>query len=47
MAEPAFELDCIIAALGEYRDAIAQGDRQRLAALLDDGRRRKEEIDGR
>ena len=43
----AFELDCIIAALGEYRDAIAQGDRQRLAALLDDGRRRKEEIDGR
>ena len=40
------ELDCIIASLSEYRDAIAEGDRPRLKALLRDGRVAKELIDG-
>ncbi|MBR2832405.1 MAG: prephenate dehydrogenase [Oscillospiraceae bacterium] len=41
------ELDGFIACLGEYRDAIASGDEPRLIALLDEGRRRKAEVDGR
>ena len=40
------ELDTIIHHLTEYRQAIAEGDRERLVALLDEGRRRKEEVDG-
>ncbi|MBE6884639.1 MAG: prephenate dehydrogenase [Ruminococcaceae bacterium] len=41
------ELDSIIASLGEYREAIAQNDRETLTQLLDDGRKRKQEIDGK
>ncbi len=41
-----FELDTVIGHLREYRDAISDCDRERLRALLDDGRRRKEEVDG-
>ena len=40
------ELDTIIRHLTEYRQAIAEGDRERLVSLLDEGRRRKEEVDG-
>lgn len=39
------ELDFIIGALSEYRDAIRDGDAERLKRLLKDGRERKEEID--
>lgn len=41
------ELDGFIAELQKYRDAIADRDAQALRALLDEGRRRKKEIDGR
>lgn len=41
-----FELDHMIAALGEYRDAIAADDGDRLRGLLRDGRIAKEKIDG-
>ena len=41
-----FEIDTLIAELGKYRDAIASGDRDGLYRLLDEGTRRKEEIDG-
>jgi prephenate dehydrogenase len=41
------ELDTLIASLQQYRDAIAQGDAPRLEKLLDEGRMRKKEIDGR
>lgn len=40
------ELDTIIKALGEYRKAMEEGDRETLISLLDEGRRRKEEVDG-
>lgn len=41
------ELDWIISSLTEYRDAIAKNDRDTLCQLLDDGRKCKQEIDGR
>ena len=41
------ELDFLIDALGRYRTAIAQQDPQTLCRLLDEGRMRKKEIDGR
>ena len=41
------ELDGLIASLGEYRTAMENGDRETLVELLDAGRRRKEEVDGR
>jgi len=41
------ELDIFIEELQKYRGAIAGGDGQCLEALLDEGRRRKKEIDGR
>ena len=41
------ELDLLIASLQQYRDAMADDDLAALTALLDDGRRRKEEVDGR
>lgn len=41
------ELDFYITSLSQYRDAIAQKDKTLLRQLLDEGRRRKEEIDGR
>jgi len=40
------ELDVLIAHLAEYRDAIAAGDGETLTRLLEDGKRRKEEVDG-
>ena len=39
------ELDGLIQALAEYRDAIREGDALRLKELLREGRERKEEID--
>ena len=41
-----FELDVYIDSLRAYRDAIAGDDAQRLTALLEEGKRRKEEVDG-
>ena len=41
-----FELDQIIGALSEYREALADGDRERLRGLLRDGRLAKEKVDG-
>ena len=40
------ELDVLIHNLTQYRDAISQGDEDTLVALLEDGKRRKEEVDG-
>ncbi len=40
------ELDAFIASMQDYRRAIAAGDFDALRALLDEGRKRKEEIDG-
>lgn len=40
------ELDIIVASLGEYRNAIASGDREALTELLRQGRLAKERIDG-
>jgi len=41
------ELDTFLTHLGEYRDAMAHDDLPALTRLLDEGRRRKEEVDGR
>ena len=41
-----FELDQYIESLTEYRQALQEQDGQRLYRLLDDGKRRKEEVDG-
>lgn len=41
------ELDTFLTHLGEYRDAMARDDLPALTRLLDEGRRRKEEVDGR
>ena len=41
------ELEWFIAALEQYRDAVKNDDFETLEKLLDDGRRRKEEVDGR
>lgn len=41
------ELDRLIGALSEYRSAIAGNDSTTLCRLLDEGRKKKEEIDGR
>ena len=41
------ELDWFIAALEQYRDAVKNDDFETLEKLLDDGRRRPEEVDGR
>ena len=40
------ELDILIRHLEQYRDAIANDDRDTLITLLDEGKRRKEEVDG-
>ena len=40
------EIDTLIANLKEYRDALATDDREKMTRLLEDGRRRKEEVDG-
>ena len=41
------ELDCLMDSLQRYRDAMAADDLATLTDLLDEGRRRKEEVDGR
>ncbi len=41
------EIDCLTASLLAYRQAIAENDRKTLIALLDEGRKRKEEVDGK
>lgn len=41
-----FELDQYINSLTEYREALQERDEQRLYRLLDEGKRRKEEVDG-
>lgn len=41
-----FELDTLIEKLGQYRTALADGDRSALISLLEAGKKRKEEVDG-
>jgi len=41
-----FELDTYIDALKAYREAIAEDDEAELIALLDEGKKRKEQVDG-
>lgn len=41
------ELDILTENLRAYRDALAQSDKDTLVRLLDDGRQRKQEVDGR
>ena len=41
-----YELDTCIRSLTQYRDALVQEDEDTLIALLDEGRKRKEEVDG-
>ena len=41
-----FELDYYINSLNKYRDAISAEDRDILVSLLEEGKRRKEEVDG-
>lgn len=40
------ELDILIASLRQYRDALGAEDFETLTALLEEGKRRKEEVDG-
>ena len=40
------EIETMIAHLEEYRDAIADKDKERLERLLAEGAQRKKEIDG-
>jgi len=41
-----FELDTYLNSLIAYRDAIQSGDIQQLVSLLEEGKKRKEEVDG-
>ena len=41
------EVDGLIRSLNEYKTAMETDDKQTLVRLLDEGRRRKEEVDGR
>lgn len=41
-----FELEQYIGSLTQYRDALAREDRSQLEALLEAGKKRKEEVDG-
>ena len=41
------ELDGLIDNLMAYRNAVADGNRETLCGLLDEGKKRKEEVDGR
>ena len=41
------ELDFFMASMQQYRDALAADDQQELVRLLDEGRKRKAEVDGR
>ena len=40
------EIDFFLDSMGQYKDALAQKDNQRLRTLLDEGRLRKREVDG-
>ena len=40
------EIDYLIKSLTEYRDALEQQDRETLTRILEEGKRKKEEIDG-
>ena len=40
------EIDFLIGSLTEYKNAIKNGDRQTLVRILDEGRKRKKEVDG-
>ena len=40
------ELDVLLTSLQSYRDAVAARDRQTLTDLLEEGKRRKEQVDG-
>ena len=40
------ELDTLLSSLQCYRDAVAAQDREGLTALLDEGKKRKEQLDG-
>ena len=40
------ELDTLLASLASYREAVAAGDRETLTALLQEGKERKEALDG-
>lgn len=40
------ELDFYINSLTAYKEAIAEGDQEKLIALLDEGKKRKEAVDG-
>lgn len=40
------EIDCLIVELNKYKEAMVNDDRDYLIELLDDGRRKKEELDG-
>ena len=42
-----FELDTLIASLNQYRKALEEEDFPALCRLLDEGRRIKEEVDGK
>ena len=41
------ELDFFMSSMQQYRDALAADDQQQLVRLLDEGRKRKAEVDGR
>ena len=41
------ELDFFMSSMQQYRDALAADDQQELVRLLDEGRKRKAEVDGR
>lgn len=41
-----FELDTYLDSLKAYRDALAREDKETLVCLLEEGKRRKEEVDG-
>jgi prephenate dehydrogenase len=41
-----FELNAYIESLQAYQKALVERDMDTLTALLDEGRRRKEEVDG-
>ena len=40
------EIDTLMQNMQAYRDALAADDRETMKRLLDEGRRRKEEVDG-
>ena len=40
------EIDTLIGNLRVYRDALADGDAAALCSALEEGKRRKEEVDG-